>query len=59
MRLNAFFTYSVFNVRTLILKSIPAQIRFAVARRIRGALILGILVTTLLAVPIGRLSVHG
>lgn len=99
-----FLLLSVFNVRTLILKAIPAQIRYAVAagiglfitligfanakfivhttstilgfnesnsttitfiiglfvtavlvaKRIKGALIIGIVITTLLAIPIGR-----
>jgi hypothetical protein len=100
-----FLLLSIFNVRTLILRAIPQQIRFAVAagiglfialigfanarfivhtpgtilgfggldsltltfvvglfltatlvtRRVKGALILGIIATTLLAIPIGRL----
>ena len=100
-----FLLLSIFNIRTLILKAIPGQIRFAVAagiglfitligfanakfivhtpstilgfnglnsititfiiglfvtaiivaKRIKGALIIGILFTTILAIPIGRL----
>ena len=100
-----FFLLSVFNVRTLIIKSIPKQIRYAVsvgiglfitligfadakfiiskgtpvlgmaqldmialtfligliitsilvAKNIRGALIIGIVITTILSIPIGRL----
>jgi AGZA family xanthine/uracil permease-like MFS transporter len=100
-----FLLLSIFNVRTMILKAIPAQIRYAVAagiglfitligfanakfivhtpstilsfnelnsititfiiglfvtavlvtKRIKGALIFGILITTLLAIPIGRI----
>lgn len=100
-----FLLLSVFNVRTLILKAIPGQIRYAVAagiglfitligfanakfivhtsatilgfnglnsititfiiglfltavlvtKRIKGALIIGIIATTLLAIPIGRM----
>lgn len=100
-----FLLLSVFNIRTLILKAIPAQIRYAVAagigffitiigfanakfivhtpstilgfnelnsititfiiglfvtavlvtKRIKGALIIGIILTTLLAIPIGRI----
>ncbi len=99
-----FFLLSVFNVRTLIVKSIPKQIRYAVsvgiglfitligfadakfiiskgtpvlgmaqldmialtflvgliitsilvAKNIRGALIIGIVITTILSIPIGR-----
>jgi AGZA family xanthine/uracil permease-like MFS transporter len=100
-----FLLLSIFNIRTLILKAIPGQIRFAVAagiglfitligfanakfivhtpstilgfnglnsititfiiglfvtaiivaKRVKGALIIGILFTTILAIPIGRL----
>lgn len=100
-----FLLLSVFNVRTMILKAIPDQIRFAVAagiglfitligfsnanfivhkpetilglgelnsititfvvglfitailvaKRIKGALIIGIIITTILAIPVGRL----
>lgn len=100
-----FLLLSIFNLRTLILKAIPAQIRFAVAagiglfisligltnakfivhtsatilgfggldsvtvtfvaglfltaalvaKRVKGALILGMIVTTALAIPIGRI----
>lgn len=100
-----FLLLSVFNIRTLILKAIPDQIRYAVAagiglfitligftnakfivhtpttilglnelnsititfvvglfitavlitRRIKGALIIGIIITTIMAIPIGRI----
>lgn len=99
-----FFVLSIFNVRTLIVKAIPKQIRFAVSagiglfitligfanagfitqktpliglgalnpitvtfivgvlitailviRNIKGALIIGIIITTILSIPIGRL----
>lgn len=100
-----FFLLSVFNIRTLIVKAIPKQIRFAVAagiglfiafigfknahfiipneatilafgglnvvtitfltgllitailvaRKIQGALLLGIIITTIISIPIGRI----